>query len=212
MTAREKRALEAGGLTRGGTRPDCANCGKPFWRPKYSQRKCCSKECTNIYRVRDLKKDEYWWINTKGYLEGRVWEEGTRRRVRKHRWLMEQHLGRKLLRSEDVHHKDGDKLNNAISNLEVIDNVEHAYLHNRERAEKYGWKPSESEVRRIRLRSIDRANKSKKISTLRQVRSMAARMYARHARRNPERSRLWLAVYDRYLDAIDQFHREECSL
>jgi hypothetical protein len=46
-----------------------------------------------------------------------------------HRAVMEQHLGRKLTRSEIVHHKDGDKKNNAITNLEVMTQSEHAKLH-----------------------------------------------------------------------------------
>jgi hypothetical protein len=32
---------------------------------------------------------------------------------------MEQHLGRYLEKYETVHHKDGDRLNNDISNLEL---------------------------------------------------------------------------------------------
>jgi hypothetical protein len=37
----------------------------------------------------------------------------------KHRLVMEHHLGRELLPKENVHHKDGDRLNNDISNLEL---------------------------------------------------------------------------------------------
>ena len=36
-----------------------------------------------------------------------------------HRLVMERHLGRKLLPNETVHHRDGDKLNNDITNLEL---------------------------------------------------------------------------------------------
>lgn len=43
---------------------------------------------------------------------------------------MEQHLGRKLYPNEDVHHIDGDVTNNDISNLQVLDHVEHEKLHN----------------------------------------------------------------------------------
>lgn len=46
-----------------------------------------------------------------------------------HRYVMEQHLGRKLLESEHVHHIDGDKSNNDISNLQVMDIKEHSKLH-----------------------------------------------------------------------------------
>jgi hypothetical protein len=46
------------------------------------------------------------------------------------RLLMEQHLNRKLKPNEDVHHIDGDVTNNDISNLQVLDHVEHEKLHN----------------------------------------------------------------------------------
>lgn len=36
-----------------------------------------------------------------------------------HRYMMEQHLGRKLKRNEVVHHKNEDKKDNKISNFEV---------------------------------------------------------------------------------------------
>lgn len=37
-----------------------------------------------------------------------------------HRHLMEQKLGRRLRRTETVHHIDGNTLNNAIENLQVL--------------------------------------------------------------------------------------------
>ena len=46
-------------------------------------------------------------------------------RVREHRWIMEQHLGRKLASWEHVHHLDGNHRNNNISNLEVLSNADH---------------------------------------------------------------------------------------
>jgi hypothetical protein len=47
---------------------------------------------------------------------------------REHRRIMEQHLGRRLLEDEVVHHRDRNKLNNAISNLVVIDRRTHMLL------------------------------------------------------------------------------------
>lgn len=45
------------------------------------------------------------------------------------RYLMEQHLGRTLLPTEHVHHKDHNKLNDVIDNLEVKNSVEHLREH-----------------------------------------------------------------------------------
>ena len=51
-----------------------------------------------------------------------------------HRQVMEAHLGRKLLRSEHVHHLDGDTRNNAIDNLTVLTASQHHSEHSREMA------------------------------------------------------------------------------
>lgn len=51
------------------------------------------------------------------------------KKVRAHRWLMEQALGRKLSPGEDVHHKDGNPLNNDLANLEVLPRRDHMLLH-----------------------------------------------------------------------------------
>lgn len=48
-----------------------------------------------------------------------------------HRHVMEQHLGRKLDTSEHVHHRNGNKRDNRLENLEVISAADHARLHGR---------------------------------------------------------------------------------
>lgn len=49
--------------------------------------------------------------------------------VKAHRAIMEKHLGRKLKPTEEVHHIDGNRENNALSNLVVLSKGEHASLH-----------------------------------------------------------------------------------
>lgn len=49
--------------------------------------------------------------------------------VDEHRYIMQKHLGRRLSFNEVVHHKDGNKRNNSIENLELISRSEHAKLH-----------------------------------------------------------------------------------
>lgn len=134
----------------------CKYCGSEFARIGYSENITCTRECANRQRVKNSIKAEYWWVNDKGYYEGRVWINGKRSRVRQHRWIMEKHLGRRLSPWEHVHHKDGNRQNNEITNLEVIDHVQHALLHNAERRKACGWNPPEYQVRCVRRRSEER--------------------------------------------------------
>ena len=49
-----------------------------------------------------------------------------------HRVLMENKIYRLLTRKEIVHHKDNDKSNNTIENLELLSNSVHSKLHSKE--------------------------------------------------------------------------------
>lgn len=72
-----------------------------------------------------------------GYIQCRVWIKGKRKIFLKHRLIMEIYLKRKLKRSEDVHHRDGDKGNNTINNLEILSHGAHSVITNKERWARY---------------------------------------------------------------------------
>lgn len=59
----------------------------------------------------------------------RRWNPKTRRWVYQHREVMESVLGRALTSNEHVHHKDGNWLNNDLSNLELMTRSQHMQVH-----------------------------------------------------------------------------------
>ena len=50
-------------------------------------------------------------------------------RIREHRMVMERHLGRKLEKWEQVHHINGNKLDNQLKNLIVMTVNKHSQRH-----------------------------------------------------------------------------------
>ena len=69
------------------------------------------------------------WTDKRGYRWLYVNENGRRVARREHRVVVERHMSRKLEPWELVHHKDGNKANNAVENLEVMEFGEHTAAH-----------------------------------------------------------------------------------
>lgn len=102
----------------------CAGCGVEISRTKREIARAkeffCNKSCKGL-------KNGGSRVNDKGY---RVIRLGPGNYVLEHRWVVEQHIGRKLLPSEHVHHINGDRLDNRLSNLEVLSRNAHQAAHN----------------------------------------------------------------------------------
>jgi hypothetical protein len=86
----------------------------------------CQKHRSRFQRHGDYCISPNWTILKKGLPQTtnhgytRI-HDGTKR-VLQHRLVMEKHLGRPLLPTEKIHHKNGIKTDNRIDNLELLDN------------------------------------------------------------------------------------------
>lgn len=112
----------------------CDGCSKIFWigrskKNKEIKRNCniwCSMSCAKQFS--HCAEDNAAWkggndkVSNNGYIWAYVgprYPGNHNGRMLKHRFVMEQFLGRSLKRKESVHHKDGNKQNNDLSNLEL---------------------------------------------------------------------------------------------
>jgi len=108
----------------------CPVCGKKFqvlWHDR-NIRKYCSQKCFLEYYHKQKIKDKIingnFYINHNGYI-AKIGSEGKGY----HREIIEKMIGRKIKKSECVHHINLDKQDNNIENLLLLNNSEHQKLH-----------------------------------------------------------------------------------
>jgi len=108
----------------------CKTCYHRNWRKLNSDKNLAAKR--KYYRkihnlpsdyVSNKRKDGEGNIDTQGYKTitkrnhpNRMDGKG---RIREHVFVMSEYLGRPLMKGESIHHKNGDRLDNRIENLEL---------------------------------------------------------------------------------------------
>ena len=125
----------------GSVRPECSSCRNLTGSDRYKKTKTkLNRKCSNCFasicptsksgkcrKCAYIGENSSAWnggriIGTKGYIY--VYSPNHPNKVKKvyvaeHRLVMEKHIGRYLLKSENVHHKNGNKQDNRIENLEL---------------------------------------------------------------------------------------------
>ena len=106
----------------------CEQCGRAVQkRPKeahwqYEQRRFCGKRCAGLALNPRLEADAF-------AARYRKVKTPDGRHMLEHRWVMEQSIGRRLRREEQVHHRNHNRLDNRIENLELVSSSEHGLRH-----------------------------------------------------------------------------------
>jgi len=127
------------------SKPSCQTCSKKVSHSpellKRNKRHFCSTTCMGKWNSKNNigKNSTRWkggWIQA-GYKMITIDRIG----IFEHRHVMEKKLGRKLKRNEIVHHKNHDRLDNRLKNLELMTKESHQKLHGKD-ISKNGYKIS----------------------------------------------------------------------
>ena len=118
----------------------CLKCCKEFKdKPSHIiKRKYCSQICYWVSKIGNIISNSGQFkkghipINKIGKAKDRgyfkiITSDG--RRIREHRYIMEQYLGRRLKQNEIVHHINYDRADNRLENLQILDRATHNRVH-----------------------------------------------------------------------------------
>lgn len=110
------------------SKPRKVKCPSCRGQKDYRAKQCA--QCRMRYNHPHTGTAQGWKLHSTGYITAFI----DNRWQYQHRYVMEQELGRRLKTDEHVHHKDGDKTNNKLSNLELLSKSKHAQEHMKGRA------------------------------------------------------------------------------
>ena len=99
---------------------ECKVCKKKFKIKKGGKVKFCSSKC-----YWKFLKSKYNGNNGNKY----PWTRSFGRRTYVHRAVVEKNIGRKLVKGEIVHHKNFNRDDNRLENLQVMSQSEHIKIH-----------------------------------------------------------------------------------
>lgn len=142
----EKQRLESAqsvnqpiGIKKSQSEKVCMKCGNVFTRPyrcSYSEWDCkkyCSADC--YHESRKGGRSTNWKGGIKvnrGYIEVYMPEHPNSDisgYIKEHRYIMSMFLGRPLLKTEVVHHINGDRSDNRLENLQLTTRKRHTAMH-----------------------------------------------------------------------------------
>jgi len=124
-----------GSLRKNGTTYECPICHNQMYvQPSIlKSKKNGIKYCSMICKTEAMKRgDTNFGFKDEGAdktpnIRKRI--QVNKQRVYEHRYIMEQHIGRKIEKGEHVHHINGNPKDNRIENLQVLTASEHSKLH-----------------------------------------------------------------------------------
>lgn len=108
-----------------------STCKVPKCNRKVRARQFCLLHWERQKHGRPLEAPLYYnRVEKRGWMMGGYhWISTSEGEILEHRWIVERALSRKLDTDEIVHHRNGDKLDNRIENLEILGRAEHTSLH-----------------------------------------------------------------------------------
>ena len=117
----------------------CECCNRAFKARPYDVRrgygKFCSRDCKNEAQEKPAGKENAWRTYNvrlgRWYRRWKSREDDRMYSIPEHRWVWEMSHGL-IPDGYDVHHKDGDRHNNDLDNLELLTKAEHIEHHRQE--------------------------------------------------------------------------------